>query len=40
MKTYHLRLSLEDQKKLVEVLKHLKQRDLQSYMLSYSISSG
>ena len=34
MKTYRIQLKQEDQKKLECVLKALKQRDLQSYVLS------
>jgi len=34
MKTYHIQLTAEEQKKLEQVLKRLKQRDVQSYFLS------
>jgi hypothetical protein len=34
MKTYRIQLTLEEQKKLEQVLKRLKQRDVQSYFLS------
>jgi|688.fasta_scaffold2603866_1 hypothetical protein len=34
MKTYRIQLTAEDQKKLEQVLKRLKQRDVQSYFLS------
>jgi len=34
MKTYRIHLSAEEQKKLEQVLTRLKQRDLQSYVLS------
>jgi len=34
MKTYRIQLTLEEQKKLEQVLKRLKQRDLQTYVLS------
>jgi hypothetical protein len=34
MKTYRIHLAPEEQKKLEQVLKRLKQRDLQSYFLS------
>jgi len=34
MKTYRVQLTAEEQKKLEQVLKRLKQRDLQSYFLS------
>jgi hypothetical protein len=34
MKTYHIQLTAEDQKKLEHVLKRRKQRDVQSYFLS------
>jgi len=34
MKTYRIHLTAEEQKKLEQVLKHLKQRDAQSYFLS------
>jgi site-specific DNA-adenine methylase len=34
MKTYRINLTSEDQKKLEQVLKRLKQRDMQSYFLS------
>lgn len=34
MKTYRIQLTAEEQKKLEQVLKRLKQRDLQSYFLS------
>jgi hypothetical protein len=34
MKTYRIQLSEEEQKKLEQVLKRLKQRDMQSYFLS------
>jgi len=34
MKTYRIHLSAEEQKKLEQVLKRLKQRDVQSYFLS------
>ena len=34
MKTHRIHLSTEEQKKLEQVLKRLKQRDLQSYFLS------
>ncbi len=33
MKTYRIQLTAEDQKKLEQVLKRLKQRDVQSYLL-------
>jgi len=33
MKTYRIQLTPEEQKKLEQVLKHLKQRDLQSFFL-------
>ncbi len=34
MKTYCIKLNVEDQRKLEQVLKRLKQRDVQSYFLS------
>jgi len=34
MKTYRIQLTVEEQKKLEQVLKRLKQRDVQSYFLS------
>ena len=34
MKTYRIHLTAEEQKKLEQVLKRLKQRDVQSYFLS------
>jgi len=34
MKTYRIHLTAEEQKKLEQVLKRLKQRDMQSYFLS------
>ena len=34
MKTYRIQLTPEEQKKLEQVLKRLKQRDIQSYFLS------
>jgi hypothetical protein len=34
MKTYRIQLTAEEQKKLEQVLKRLKQRDVQSYFLS------
>ena len=34
MKTHRIHLTPEEQKKLEQVLKRLKQRDLQSYFLS------
>ena len=34
IKTYRIQLTAEEQKKLEQVLKRLKQRDLQSYFLS------
>ena len=34
MKTYRIQLTVEEQKKLEQVLKRLKQRDMQSYFLS------
>jgi hypothetical protein len=34
MKTHRIRLTAEEQKKLEQVLKRLKQRDVQSYFLS------
>jgi len=34
MMTYRIQLTAEDQKKLEQVLKRLKQRDVQSYFLS------
>jgi len=34
MKTYRINLTAEEQKKLEQVLKRLKQRDMQSYFLS------
>jgi hypothetical protein len=34
MKTYRIQLTAEDQKKLEQVLKRLRQRDVQSYFLS------
>jgi len=34
MKTYRIQLTAEEQKKLEQVLKRLKQRDMQSYFLS------
>jgi hypothetical protein len=34
MKTYRIQLTPEEQKKLEQVLKRLKQRDVQSYFLS------
>jgi len=34
MKTYRIHLTAEEQKKLEQVLKLLKQRDVQSYFLS------
>jgi hypothetical protein len=34
MKTYRIQLAAEEQKKLEQVLKRLKQRDVQSYFLS------
>jgi hypothetical protein len=34
MKTYRIQLTAEEQKKIEQVLKRLKQRDLQSYFLS------
>jgi hypothetical protein len=34
MKTYRIKLTAEEQKKLEQVLKRLKQRDVQSYFLS------
>lgn len=33
MKTYRIHLTAEEQKKLEQVLKRLKQRDVQSYFL-------
>jgi len=33
MKTYRIQLTAEEQKKLEQVLKRLKQRDVQSYFL-------
>jgi hypothetical protein len=34
MKTYRIQLTAEEQKKLEQVLKRLKQHDVQSYFLS------
>jgi len=34
MKTHRIQLTTEEQKKLEQVLKRLKQRDVQSYFLS------
>jgi len=34
MKTYRIHLTAEEQKKLEQALKRLKQRDVQSYLLS------
>jgi len=34
MKTYRIQLTAEEQRKLGQVLKRLKQRDVQSYFLS------
>jgi len=34
MKTYRIQLSEEEQKKLEQLLRRLKQRDVQSYFLS------
>jgi hypothetical protein len=34
MKTYRIQLTAEEQKKLEQVLKRLKQRDVHSYFLS------
>jgi hypothetical protein len=34
MKTYRIQLNAEEQKKLEQVLKHLKQRNVQAYFLS------
>ena len=34
MKTYRIQLTTENHKKLEQVLRHLKQRDVQSYFLS------
>ena len=34
MKTYRIQLTVEEQKKLEQVLKRLKQRNVQSYFLS------
>jgi hypothetical protein len=34
MKTYRIQLTAEEQKKLEQVLRRLKQRDVQSYFLS------
>jgi hypothetical protein len=34
MKTHRIQLTAEEQKKLEQVLKRLKQRDVQSYLLS------
>jgi hypothetical protein len=34
MKTYRIQLTAEEQKKLEQVLRHLKQRDVQSYFLA------
>jgi hypothetical protein len=34
MRTYRIQLTTEEQKKLEQVLKRLKQRDVQSYFLS------
>jgi hypothetical protein len=34
MKTHRIQLTAEEQKKLEQVLKHLRQRDVQSYFLS------
>jgi hypothetical protein len=34
MKTYRIQLTAEDQKKLEQVLKRLKERDVQSYFLA------
>lgn len=34
MRTYRIQLTAEEQKKLEQVLKRLKQRDVQSYFLS------
>jgi len=34
MKTYRIHLSAEEQKKLEQVLKRLKQHDVRSYLLS------
>jgi hypothetical protein len=34
MKTYRIQLTAEEQKKLEQVLKRLKQRDVQSYFLT------
>jgi hypothetical protein len=34
MKTYRIQLTAEEQKKLEQVLKRLKHRDVQSYFLS------
>jgi hypothetical protein len=34
MKTYRIQLTAEDQKKLEQVLKRLRQRDVQSYFLA------
>ena len=34
MKTYRIQLTSEEQKKFEQVLKRLKQRDVQSYFLS------
>jgi len=40
MKTYRIHLTAEEQKKLEQVLKRLKQRDVQSYFLSVRRSTG
>jgi len=34
MKTHRIQLNAEEQKKLEQVLKHLKHRDVQSYFLA------
>ncbi|CAK6688919.1 hypothetical protein BBFGKLBO_00512 [Synechococcus sp. CBW1107] len=34
MKTYRIRLTAEEQKKLEQLLKRLKQRDMQSFFLA------
>ena len=34
MKTYCIKLNMEEQRKLEQVLRRLKQRDVQSYFLS------
>jgi hypothetical protein len=34
MKTYRIQLTAEEQKKLEQVLKHLKYRDMQPYFLA------